>query len=325
MRSTRPVLSVQLLAAIVSATLLLSVAACGTPAPSLPQGPAAMSAELSGGQGQAFLDQVSTYHWSDGGAAAANALAWIGSDAQSPNPETAARAGQAAHAIAAYLGKNGDRLLHLPTGWFGLQHRNIGQLNPALVRGYGAASVPYQAAMVGDVTGTAGFTPLPEHAGDFSAPRNVFAVIDTDTEAGKNFTAAAYGRVDNILRAFAEAVTPNGPAADSSRWMFAAYLAGVVEGGAVRSGNRDIHVRNAQESEDYAKYVIVSAMKPVPGQPIPVKYFNANGALLAPEQISGGDLEAYSESLSTYLQGNKQTLAVVMNFQSYFNQGAGTR
>ncbi|MCW2649319.1 MAG: hypothetical protein JWR32_295, partial [Mycobacterium sp.] len=37
------------------------------------------------------------------------------------------------------------------------------------------------------------------------------------------------------------------------------------------------------------------------------------------------DLEAYSESLSAYLQGNKQTLAVVMNFQSYFNQGAGTR
>lgn len=203
--------------------------------------------------GQQFLSDLHHFDFQtwDQSRSTHTLLDWIGQDAGSPDVATATNAGQAAHALALNLDANHDGLLE--DG--GIFPRNIGAWDPELVRADATALAPFQRAMIGDMTGTHGFDFIghPEK-GDFSAARNVFAVLDTDHEAAKNFTAAAE---QNILRyqddfAAAAARDPNfgdlSPHYDDMR--HAANMLGVLNGGADAEA-----VQQGLNDADRAKFV----------------------------------------------------------------------
>lgn len=284
-------------------TLVWSVLACGIAAPEFPSDPAASYERLTGKDGRDFLARITTYRWSDKGAGAAASFAWIGRDALSQNKQAATRAGQAAHAIAAYLADQQNTLVNgLSTGWFQSGHQSLGQRNPDLVRGYAFVLSPFQGGMVGDLTGTSGFEPLSRGPGDYSPVRNVFAVIDTDTQAGNKFTSAAYEKVDAYLHEFAIQATNNSPT--TADLDFATVLSGVAEGGAHTAGNPDIRFRTEQESYTLAAYTLAAALRPHPGI-IDQKFFVTDG-LKPPHQVPEEDLSPYTSQLQQFLNQNPQ-------------------
>jgi len=164
--------------------------ACGAAAPALPVDDAATYREITGDNGQEFLRQFSSHDWFDGGRAAADKLERIAHDAKSSDATPAKRAGEAKHAIATFIASNNKELAHVPAGWFGLKHEPVGALNPELVRGYASALSPFLGALVGDVKSAPGFTIMSDGV-DVSSARNVFAVIDTSTQAGNELKDAA--------------------------------------------------------------------------------------------------------------------------------------
>jgi hypothetical protein len=279
---------------------------------------------LTGPSGQEYLRQISSHDWDDKGAAAAATLSWIARDAQSADATAAQRAGEAAHAIATFLADNKDELLQLSAGWFGLQHRAVGQLNPALVKGYASALIPFQGAIVGDVKPMRGFEIIGDGI-DLSSARNVFAVIDTNTEAGKTFNEfneAAHQRVRGYLRTYAAAAVSKdvGNLVDLQH---AADLAGVLAGGQRMSGNSAIDTRRAQYWINWAGYELAAAMGARPGGPdIPDQYFTPDGRLKAPDQVSANDLDGFVTALDIFTF-NHGFPGLGSDFQRWYDDAAG--
>jgi hypothetical protein len=287
-------------AAVFAVTVVLGVVlvACGR-APTLPPDDTATYQLLTGGNGQEFLRQISSHDWDDGGQAAAERLSWIARDAESTDESTAKRAGEAAHEIAVFIAGNKDELSRLSSGWFGFQHRSVGELNPELVRGYASALSPFQGALVGDVKSVSGFTIIGDGA-DVSSARNVFAVIDTNTQAGKDFNDSAYQRVKDYLHTYAEAVA-GGKREGLVALQHAAELAGVVDGGQRESGNEAIKTETAQHWMNWAGYEVASAMGVRPDGPeIPNQFFAPDGHLTSPDQVSVNDLPIFANALKIF-------------------------
>lgn len=192
--------------------------------------------EMAGGDGQKFLDALHTYQWQDPSHSGSThgLLDWIGTDAVSSDVPTATNAGEAAHSLATYLDGAHDKLLHHDSG---LTANSVGNYDPALVSADAKALAPFQRAMMGDLSGTHGFGDFGHPSkGDYSAARNVFAVIDSDPSAAKYFNAAAEQNIMNYQNGFADAagkdpqMTGSNPHYDDLR--HAANLLGVVNGGA---------------------------------------------------------------------------------------------
>lgn len=217
-----------------------------------------MFQKLTGSDGPRFLQQISAHAWADGGTAAADRFAWIKPDALSTDPARAQRAGEAAHTIALFLSEPKYGLANLPTGLFGLRRRSLGELNPNLLAAYAEALTPFQGALVGDLRKSPGF----EVVGDpinLASAREVFSNIDTNTSAGAAFNNAAYERVEQYLRAYAESVASH----DTDNLValqFAAGLAGVVEGGRRKSANTALQISPAQHFLNLARYEVAKAM-----------------------------------------------------------------
>ena len=300
--------------------LLAVLVGCGR-APGLPADDAATYQLLTGANGQDFLRQISFHAWDDGGKSAAERLSWITRDAQSLDAGAAERAGLAAHAIATFLADNRDELARISAGWFGLQHRAVGQLNPALVNGYASALIPFQGALVGDVKSVRGFSIIGDGL-DLSSARNVFAVIDTNADAGKRFNEAAYERVRGCLQTYAEAVVSK----DVDNLVdirHAADLAGVVEGGQRKSGNSAVDTRRAQYSINWAGYELAAAMGARPGGPdIPDQYFTADGRLKRPDEVSVNDLPRFATALEIFTF-NHGFPGLGSDFRRWYDDAAG--
>lgn len=309
--------------AALTATLVLafSLAACGH-APALPADDSATYQLLTGPSGQEYLRQISSHDWDDKGAAAAAALSWIARDAQAADATAAQHAIEAAHAIATFLGDNRDDLFRLSTGWFGLQHRTIGQLNPALVQGYASVLIPFQGAIIGDVKPMRGFKIIGDGL-DLSPARNVFAVIDTNMEAGNTFNEAAHQRVRGYLRAYAAAAVSK-DVSNLVDLQHAADLAGVFAGGQRMSGNSAIDTRTAQYWINWAGYELAAAMGARPGGPdIPDQYFTSDGRLKAPDQVPANDLDGFVTALDIFTF-NHGFPALGSDFQRWYDHAAGT-
>jgi hypothetical protein len=156
-----------------------------------------------GADGQRFLQDLHGLSLSGDQAKSTHALlGWIGTDATSSDVKVAQNAGESAFALAKNLDANHDLLLDAP----GPQWGGVGTYNSELVQAEANALMPFQRAMIGDFSGTHGFGFLghPDD-GDFSAARNVFAVIDTDHEAATRFLAAADKTILDYQDAFAAA------------------------------------------------------------------------------------------------------------------------
>lgn len=286
--------------------VMLLVAGCTTSAPALPPAGDVVKIHdlLVSPTGVGFLTNLSTYKWPDGGLRAGELFNWIPPDAGSADATVATRAGDAAHALASFLGKHESGLLSVHTGWFGLKHRAVGSLNPRLVQGYAAALIPFQGVLACDPAESHGFKPLGEDCpSGIVYARSVFTLLNTDPLAAANFADAAYRRMDTYIERFAEGVGnrsapfPRGP-------QLAGTLLGLITVGAARSG---IKVPTVQDEENRANYLTAKTVLPKGTNPgLPPEYF-ANGELMSPDEVEkklGRDVLAeYFASLETYLGG----------------------
>ncbi len=298
-----------------------ALSACGDTAPRLPSNDEEMFQKLTGSDGPRFLQQISAHAWADGGTAAADRFAWIKPDALSTDPARAQRAGEAAHTIALFLSEPKYGLANLPTGLFGLRRRSLGELNPNLLAAYAEALTPFQGALVGDLRKSPGF----EVVGDpinLASAREVFSNIDTNTSAGAAFNNAAYERVEQYLRAYAESVASH----DTDNLValqFAAGLAGVVEGGRRKSANTALQISPAQHFLNLARYEVAKAMRVEPGaNGIPSRFFTPEGVLKSPDSVPPGDLSEFSTALENFaFQNGMSNLGA--DFRRWYDVGAG--
>ncbi|WP_211296071.1 EspA/EspE family type VII secretion system effector [Mycobacterium aquaticum] len=126
----------------------------------------------------AFIKDLYSHDWADNGKAAGSLF---------PNAaEHSTRAGETMHAFDAYAGEHYQDLLNMNGG-----KDSLGQINPELVRALGAASAPYIDDMTGKtVDDTSGYSKLDPGA-NANNLRGLFAVIDSDDQAGAAFNGAA--------------------------------------------------------------------------------------------------------------------------------------
>lgn len=302
-------------------TVAISIVAGCASDPALPADDVATYQKVTGSDGQEFLQEISTHGWADQGLAAAEIFAWVSRDAGSADRVVAQKAGQTGHAIATFLANEQSALSDVKAGWFGLERRTVGELNPKLVAAFATALTPFQGALVGDEAGVTGF-PIIGDPLNLASARSIFSVIDTSSEAGEAFNTAAYQRVRNYLQTYAEAVARN----DSDGFValrFAAGLAGVVEGGRRMAENETVNAPSAQYFINWAGYEIARAMGAAPdGIDIAQKFFTADGRLKSPDDVAPSDLSVYSTALQNFAFSHG--LPNLGNeFQEWYDTGVG--
>jgi hypothetical protein len=148
-----------------------------------------------------FIRDVYQHDWADNGAAAGELF-----------PDTtdhSERAGQTMHAFDAYAGQHYQDLLNMNGG-----RESLGEVNPNLVQSLGEANKPYIDDMAGaNLDGTKGFDKLDSGA-NANNMRGLFAVIDSDPTAEKNFNVAATSTWKDLIASYshdlAETGIPNG-------------------------------------------------------------------------------------------------------------------
>lgn len=179
-------------------------------------------------EGQEFLNNMSMHSWDDNGAAARTLTDWIDDGSRMDGTPQDQMAGEAAHAVASYLGEKQPELANM--GAFG--GAGLGGVNPDLVRGYGEALAPYQEAMIGDHSKpTPGFGMLEGEPDNYDTARNAFAVIHSDPEASKAFTEHAYRNILEYQQQTADAAGSNNPA-DGAATGHAGRMLGVLNSSA---------------------------------------------------------------------------------------------
>lgn len=194
---------------------------------------------FTGPNGADNIKAISEHNWADDGQAARTVTDWI-DDAANPEISTVdqqLRAGETAQALANYLGNPDNKLLNLENSGLGGGTETLGNRNHLLVQSYAESLIPYQGEMVGEDK-MPGFSALEDPSGsDLPLTRQLFAVIDSDETAAKNFNAHAYEQITEFQRDFAR-VAVDGPNINvndqgSQGMARAGTLAGLVEGGAM--------------------------------------------------------------------------------------------
>jgi hypothetical protein len=154
--------------------------------------------------------------------------------------------------------------------------------------------------------------------------RTVFAVIDTDTSAGNDFTARAYATADVWAKQFA--ANFGKPAEDNAPALaLAAYLSGVAYGGAQTAKNDQIVTCTAQQALDHAAYNVAASLQPPPGpNDFAPDFFTRDGPLKSPDKVPGeGAKIHYSEQLQLFVGRRPGIGAVMTQFDDQFNRAAG--
>lgn len=145
-----------------------------------------------GDDGQDFLRDITTHEWNDDGRAAGWLFEWT-SDTKNPiGAETAS-------VYAEFLGRESGDLLAVDGS------RQIGDMNPELVKAFANGLMPYQAEMVEEnpLVDTV-FKPLDDLGGAMDKTKGLFAVIDSQPDAAREFNRAAYERALDMQSSFAE-------------------------------------------------------------------------------------------------------------------------
>ena len=138
-----------------------------------------------------FIRDVYQHDWADNGAAAGQLFP----DAT----DHSERAGQTMHAFDAYAGQKYQDLLNMNGG-----RESLGEVNPNLVQSLGEANKPYIDDMAGaNLDGTNGFDNLDSGA-NANNMRGLFAVIDSDPTAEKNFNTAATATWRDIIADYSQ-------------------------------------------------------------------------------------------------------------------------
>ncbi|OBI75160.1 hypothetical protein [Mycobacterium sp. E740] len=284
---------------------LLVVSGCSSAAePELPDShdTSSVAQKLTGSDGSSFLRAITSFEWSDDGRRAAETLAWVPADANSPDLKTAEQAGASAHAIATFLSSNPQSCTETSAR------------NPELFGAYVKALIPYVGAMVGDPSDTAGFGPLDPLDGSMPATTKLFAAMACD--AGDEFTTAASERASAYEEAFADFAAKN-PTLDEPddvrNYLYqAARLSGLISAGA-RTARVQADPTTVQ-TPYHVQYLLVSRMVHGSDPRISPEYFSSDGSLKSARELDGGSWSRYNGQLASYLTSYPQLDDAVNDF-----------
>ena len=279
--------------------------------PSLPPSntPSAVRDFVTGENGRADLEKISSYAWEDHGSAAAAYFTWIPRDSNSPDVPTATIAGESAHALAAFLGDEQDQLASIGHGFLRLSHSSVGALNPNLVAAYASALVPFQGAMVGSDAGVHGFAPVKGvDVDDYSGVVGIFAAIASDPTSGEKFNKSGYDQAWTIVARAAATGCQNAASARSSTPVLnrAGALAGSIAAAVERPGAAKLAALSLGEADNEATLVVArGCLAGDPNPPASVKRFMDGSALFTREQVSQrlgeASMTEYYNSLESYV------------------------
>lgn len=249
---------------------------------------------------------MSTHKWPDGGQEAAAYFDWIPQQARSSNLATSQKAGETAHTLAVFLADHREALEAVDNGLFGLSKAPVGEVNPRLVAAYGAALIPYLPAIAGS-DGSPGFPPF-QHSTpeDFAKARNVFAVIATNPEAGREFVEQASEDAKRI----AAAATHDACEPESGRDnVDSAVLrtAGILAGLAASTSDEERSPKPNQVLDDIS-YTMAAACVSSDRTPPDSQIANymESGKLLTPDEV----LQQQNEGVEDYYQSLRDYLAI---------------
>jgi hypothetical protein len=277
----------------VTATLLALLGCTTAAEPKFPHDTSATAiSDLVGGpDGQAFLREITTYSWEDGGHRAGELFAWIPQDAKSVRQADATRAGETAHAIASFLADERTMIAGSPP-------------NPALLQAFSASLTPYLGAVVGDDSGTAGFPPLDGLGSPMRRTTALFAAMTHSLDADREFTGAAGDRAATYERSFAKAAAAEPVSADAPEphrnLLQAARLRSLVATGAYVADPKTAKP-TASHAQTQVAYEVASLTILVGDPTVDPRYFDAGGRLLPPDAIPDQDWSLYDSQLTAYL------------------------
>lgn len=277
----------------VTTAALLTIVAC-TPTAEPPQMPTdkdseAVSAAVQAPDGPAFLEDIATYPWDDGGRGAAEYFSWVAEDAQSNDQAAASRAGETARDIASFVADKRDELANAPA-------------NPFLWQAFSDSLVPYLGALVGDETRVRGFDALD---GLDSPMRTTTALFASMSERSvQSFASDAADRARNYERAFAAAVGADPLAAATNEYervlSQAARLRSLIDTGQ-HVAEPESSSPTASHAQTQLTYEIASLSAKPGNRTIDSKFFGPSGQLLSPEEIPDGAWSVYDAQLRVYL------------------------
>ncbi|MFC7675036.1 EspA/EspE family type VII secretion system effector [Mycolicibacterium sp. GCM10028919] len=216
-----------------------------------------------------FMEGVTHRNWADDGKAAGQLFEWT-KDSTGPNGVIAA---ETAHAYAAYLGEHSQDLLAL-----GGSHQ-IGDVNPSLVQAFSSGLMPYQDEMVEENPAhDTVFKPLDDLGSKMEYTKGLFAVIDTQPDAAREWNRAAYQNAMDMQGSFAdyarEQPTLSGHDLRLDDLESSARLLGAIDGGVnqetlsnVQNGqmSADEALKNAQDAYNFKKDILGDVLSYAPG------------------------------------------------------------
>lgn len=191
-------------------------------------------------------------------------------------------------------------------GLLGLRKAPVGKANPQLVAAYGAALAPYLPAIAGS-DGSPGFPPF-QHSTpeDFARARNIFAVIATNTEAGREFVERASEDAERIAAtADHDACEPESAKhnVDSAVLRTAGILAGLADSMSNEGSSPERH----QILDDISYTMAAACVSADPTPPTSqIAGYMESGRLLTPDEV----LQQRDEGLEDYYQSLRDYLAI---------------
>ncbi|MGV0770943.1 hypothetical protein [Mycobacterium syngnathidarum] len=249
-----------------------------------------ISEQLDGAAGAAFLRDITSASWDDGGRRAGELFAWIPRDSRSTDQTAATRAGKSAHAIASFLADARKKVAGAPA-------------NPALWQAFAQSLVPYLGAMVGDDTDVAGFEPLDDPGSQMRHTASLFAALTKNPDANRIFTDAASARAHTYEAAFAKAAAAEPFLADRGAAQIdllrsARLRSLAATGNHLANPNSDKPASTRAQTELAYQVVSLTAR---PDDPHINEEFFRDGRLLPPSEIAAEDWSIYDSQLSVYL------------------------
>ncbi len=187
-----------------------------------------------------FIGDVLKHEWTDDGRAAGSLF---------PDPvDTSVRSGQTMHAFDDYAGKHYQDLLNISG------KESLGQINPALTQALAHANIPYIDDMVqANRDGTHGFGSLDPDNKDMPVTRGLFAVIDSDPTANKDFGVAATDAWKGYISDYSKSVVAEGGVPAAGALQAAGYLQRMMDQGEFlnqydQTGDQEAAATKAMES-----------------------------------------------------------------------------
>jgi hypothetical protein len=218
--------------------------------------PLAVHDALAGADGRTtnggFIEDLFTHQWADDGAAAGTLLHGTGAvptDLTDPTQlAQATRAGETMHAVDEWVGSHAPVALDIP----GTGNQSLGQVNPELTQALAKANKPYIDDMLGNpLDNTRGFGPLD----DLTNPqmphiRDLFAVIDSNKEAGAILNSQAYLNGLQYQSNFEQSII-DGNTVNTADLQSAGTMRGIIDAGANIADNDAIKYGNLQDVKAY--------------------------------------------------------------------------